>query len=222
MSAYVEPQTRNITRLFRTATPAEIEAGAEWYADARRIVDALAVKYGVNPQRVAGIIAALSPLNSWGNNVNLAARFLAAKDQGGLTSGYLKANLAKARAILAGENIVATLSGEKIVATLSGEKIVNFYRSILSAGEQGVTIDRHAYSLAVNMRFSDDDLPRFAGKRYAAIAECYRRAAHILSREYGVTITPAQVQSVTWVLWRRKFWAVGAFDGHSLDMGETE
>ena len=205
MSAYVEPQTRNITRLFRTATPAEIEAGAEWYADARRIVDALAVKYGVNPQRVAGIIAALSPLNSWGNNVNLAARFLAAKDQGGLTSGYLRANLAKARAILAGADIAATLKSDKVT---------NFYLGIVTSGRKGVTIDRHAYAIAVNKRFGDDETPKLAGKRYAAVAECYIRASRILSKEYEMNISPAQVQSVVWCQWRKLYWSAGAFDGY--------
>lgn len=36
-----------------------------------------------------------------------------------------------------------------------------------------------------------------------------------LSAEYDISLTPAQVQSVTWVLWRRKFWSVGAFDTHN-------
>jgi hypothetical protein len=30
----------------------------------------------------------------------------------------------------------------------------------------------------------------------------YRRAAAILSKEYGVLILPQQVQAVTWVSWR--------------------
>lgn len=194
---YIKPRTANITRLFRTATPEQIIAGADWYSDAYEIAAALGVKNGVSTAVAAGVIAALSPLNSWGNNVNLAARFLAA---GGLDNGYLKGGLAKAKRILAGADITATLNGEKTQ---------NFYLSILTSGKHGVCIDRHAYALASNVR---GETPNLKGARYAEIVECYTRAAKILSREYGEKITPAQVQSVTWTLWRSKFWAEGAFD----------
>ena len=196
------PSVRNITMLFRTATATEISEGANWYADAHEIAKALAVKHGVSVEIAAGVLAALSPLNSWGHNVNLAARFLAA---GGLDAGYLYTQLAKARAILAGAPV------EK---TLGGEKTINFYLSILTAGAEGVCIDRHAWSLAVNVRYADDAMPTLKGKRYALAVAAYKRAAAILSREYGVTLTPAMVQSVTWVKWRAKFWAAGAFDAH--------
>lgn len=200
--ATLAPSVRNITKLFRQATAEEVETGAQWYADAFALVSKLAEGYALPPRVVAGIVAALSPLNSWGNNVNLANRFLAA---GGLNAGYLGSQLAKARAIL---------DGAPIEETLGGEKTINFYRSILSAGTDGVCIDRHAWSLAVNHRYTEGNIPSLKGKRYAAAVDAYQRAAVILSREAGTAISPAQVQSVTWTLWRRKFWAEGAFDAH--------
>lgn len=206
MVSYIEPQTRNITRLFREATPADIETAAEWYVDAHRIARVLAHNYGYTVAQAAGVLAAVSPLQSWGANVNLAGRIMAV---GGLESGYLKLGLSKATAIL---------NGADIEATLKGDKTVNFYRSIVSAGAGGVCIDRHAYSLAVNTRFEDGDIPTLKGKRYEAVVACYTRAAKILSAEYGISLTPAQVQAVTWTLWRRKFWAVGAFDTHTIEI----
>lgn len=205
MAKYITPQTRNVTRIFREATAEQIQAGMDWYADARRITEVYADRYDVTPKVAAGVIAALSPLNSWGNNLNLAARFLAA---GGLDAGYLKANLAKARAILAGADIESTLSGLKVV---------NFYRSIVSAGADGICVDRHAYCLAVNDRASSNDVPSLSPKRYAELAECYARAAKILSRELGQDIAPAVVQSVTWTVWRNKWWSAGAFDGEGVN-----
>lgn len=200
MAKYVTPSTRNVTRIFREATPEQIQSGMDWYADARRIADTFADRHNLSVEIVAGVIAALSPLNSWGNNVNLTSRFLAA---GGLDSGYLGANLAKACAILAGAPI------EK---TLSGLKVTNFYRSIISAGAEGVCIDRHAYSLAVNDRSVSNNIPSLSPKRYAEVVETYVRAARILSRELETPITPAVVQSVTWTVWRNKWWNAGAFD----------
>lgn len=205
MAKYATPSTRNITRIFREATPDQIEAGMSWYADARRIAGVLAEQYGVTVEVAAGVIAALSPLNSWGANINLAARFLEA---GGLSAGYLRANLAKAQTIL---------DGGDILATLSGLKVTNFYLSIISAGQSGVCIDRHAYSLAVNDRSVSNDVPKLSSKRYAEITDCYVRAARILSRELGQVIAPAVVQSVTWTVWRNKWWSAGAFDGNVVD-----
>lgn len=199
------PSTRRITTLFRTATPTEVVAGADWYRDAREIATSLATRNGVSVEIAAGVIAALSPLQSWGANVNLAARFLEA---GGLHTGYLSAGLARARKILNGENILHTLRGKKIT---------NFYLSIITAGQDGVCIDRHAWSLAVGVRYGvDAEAPNLTPKRYGQAVEAYTRAAKILSREYDESFSPAQVQAVTWTLWRRRFWAEGAFDGHSV------
>lgn len=200
------PSTRNITRLFRTATVAEIREHAQWYSTARSIAEAMGIVYSVSTEQAAGVIAATSPLNSWGANVKLAERVLAA---GGLTAGYLSTGLAKADRILAGEDIETVLNGLKTV---------NFYRSIVTAGITGICIDRHAWSLAVNVRYADDSMPGLTGKRYAAAVDAYTRAARILSREYEAELTPAMVQSVTWMLWRRKFWSEGAWDQGVLEL----
>lgn len=205
MAKYIAPSTRNITRVFREASAEQIQSGMDWYADARLIAENLAQAYDVSVSVAAGVIAALSPLNSWGNNINLATRFLA---EGGLHAGYLKANLAKARAILAGEDVERTLSGLKVT---------NFYRSIITAGAEGICIDRHAYCLATNDRSASNDVPSLSPKRYAEVSDAYARAAKILSRELGQTIAPAVVQSVTWVVWRNKWWSAGAFDGEGVN-----
>lgn len=204
MSKFKTPTTRNVTRVFRTATVEQIAAGADWYRDAHEIATALAVKNGITVEVAAGVIAALSPLQSWGANINLAARFLAA---GGLDAGYLSLGLAKGRAIL---------KGAPIEHTLRGDKIRNFFRSIITEGAEGVCIDRHSYSVAVNERSFDTTMPKLKGASYERVAECYRRAAKILSNEYETVLTPAQIQAVTWVQWRRRYWAEGAFDGHTV------
>ncbi len=199
------PSTRNVTRVFRTATPEQITGALDWYLDARTVADALAVKSGVTLDVAAGVLAALSPLNSWGANVNLAARFLATP--GGLTAGYLRVGLDKARRIVAGHDILSVLHSDKVSA---------FYAGIVAAGEtDAVCVDRHAYDIAVNTRHNEGDRPKLSKGRYNAVADTYRAAAGILSREVGMILYPAQVQSITWVTWRQRYWAAGAFDGHA-------
>jgi len=197
--------TRHITAVFRTADADLIAEGIDWYADARRVADAYAVKYNVPVSVAAGVLAALSPLNSWGNNVNLAGRMLASG--GTLERGYLKANLAKARAIMATGSL----------EPLGGLKVNNFYLSIITGGAEGVTIDRHAWCIAHNDRSRTNSIPKLSPKAYAEIAERYRRAAVILSKEYGMPLSPAVVQAVTWVVWRRRYWGAGAFDTYNVD-----
>jgi hypothetical protein len=205
MSKYT-PHTRHITAVFRSATAEQIASALDWYADAHTVATALAVKNGLTLSASAGIIAALSPMQSWGANVNLAARFMSTP--GGLTSGYLGANLAKAREILNGADAGKILTSPKVGA---------FYAGILHAGQTDtVCVDRHAYDIAVNRRLNDDTRPKMTKGQYAAIADMYKRAASILSRETEQVMSAAQVQAVCWVVWRARYWAPGAFDKHSV------
>lgn len=189
----ITPMVRNILRVYRSATPEQHDIGVNWYADALGIVTDFAQVHGTSVDVSAGVFAALSPQNGYGANVNLARRFMASG--GTLTSGYLGMGLTKARAIHA---------GAEIEPTLSGLKTINFYRSIVTGGIDGVTIDRHAYCLAIGERLPN--APKLSPKRYAEVAEAYTRAAA------RVGLTPAQIQAVTWVVWRARFWSAGAFD----------
>lgn len=187
--------TRNILRVYRSATAEQRQAGIDWYRVAYETATGLASVYGTTPDIAAGVIAATSPLNSWGANVKLTERILAA---GGLTSGYLSVGLRKADAILAGGDIPTILHSPKVV---------NFYECIRANGlTSAVCVDRHAYDIAVNIRHTDGTRPSLTSKRYAAIADAYRRAG---ARE---GVSPAVMQAITWLAWRRRFWSEGAFD----------
>ena len=174
------------------------EGGATDADDVMACALALAVKNDVTVETSAGVIAALSPLNSWGANVNLAARLLAS---GGLSEGYLKVGLAKANAILAGTDPLDVLKSDKVK---------NFYLCIAAGGDtSAVCVDRHAYSLAVDVRFEGETMPSLSAGRYAAVSDAYGRAAARLG------VSAARVQAVTWLEWRARFWADGAFDRHT-------
>lgn len=202
------PTVENVLAVWDSATPEQIEAGTNWYRDAWLVSQQLADANGIDPIIVAGIIAALSPLNSWGNNINLAARFL--DQRGTMTTGYLKSNLKKAGEIYRLNRDSDQLQAQTIMDILKGDKTTNFFLSIISSGREGVCIDRHAYSLAVNHRFSDTDptnqLPRLTTKHYNAVVDIYTEAAQ------SVGVGAAVMQSVTWTVWRQRFWQAGAFD----------
>jgi hypothetical protein len=187
--------TANIVAVYRSATPEQIAQGMAWYADAAGIAADFSRRYGYTLDQCAGVIAALSPMNSWGNNVRLAERFL---KEGGLTSGYLTKMLAKGRAILGGAPLADVLTSNKISA---------FAECILSAGNtRAVCVDRHAQDIALDIRHTDSARPALGKRAYALIADAYRAAGDTLG------VSPARVQAITWVTWRRRYWSEGAFD----------
>src|SRR5690606_17674341 len=103
----MNPLTRNITRIYRAASPEEVAAGLAWYEEARQLARDLDPD---NPSRAAAVIAALSPRESWTNNVRLATMAYADREQRLPT---LQVNARKARAIMAGADPRDILTGKK-------------------------------------------------------------------------------------------------------------
>lgn len=181
--------TRNITKAYRAASPADIADGLGWYANAMALARSLDP---ANPERAAGIIAALSPMNSWPNNVRLA------RD---VYNGIIPKTLFRNR-----DKAMAIYNGAKPLDILSGNKVRSFYMNIVGMDDIGaVTIDRHAIDVAAGKVQSDKDRSKsVSGKgAYANVVSEYVRAAKILSKESGSPITPSQLQAITWVYWRR-------------------
>lgn len=190
--------TRNITREFRAASQEARAEGMRWYAVARAEAEAMADGTGLSIEAACAIVAVLSPMLSWKRNL-VVARTVCER---GEATGVLRANLAKAQRILAGDPVEAVVTGDKVSA---------FYRNILSAGQdEGVTVDRHAIDVAHGIRHGEAERPQPGKRAYREYAEAYTRAARILSREMGEHVTPAMIQAVTWVTWRsRHAWREG-------------
>ena len=181
----VTKMTNRILKMYALGNKAD----AMWYQDAYKIACSLAQKYNTQTERVAGIIAALSPLKRWDKNVELAEDLLA-----GRYVGHTKNMVAKAYK-------VSKCDIADIPAVLNGNKITDFYSNIINPTcDTRVTIDRHAIMIAMGgVHISQSDLAKLSNtdKRYSAIAEAYRRAAKKLG------VRPLEVQAVTWVVWRK-------------------
>lgn len=190
----------NVVRAFRSATVADLSEGTDWY----RRAHALAVELDPRcPRRAAAVLAVLSPMMSWKRNAELArqAYYLAGTttNRAAIADGLacLKGNAVKAARILTGDDPDAVVSGPKVRA---------FWLAICDpSNAEAIVVDRHAVDVAVG-RVTDDETrgKLLAGRRrYGQVAECYRQAAVKLSALLGRTITPVEVQAVTWVYWRR-------------------
>jgi hypothetical protein len=182
------PNSARIVEVYRLATIEELDGGLNWYRDANAFAQSLDPE---RPERAAGVIAALSPLKSWEDNVKLAAR---AYDQG-FASGVLGANARKADAIL---------SGADPLEVLAGNKVCNFYKSIANPDDpDAVCIDRHAFDIAVGRITNDQSRTALSRKGvYESFGRAYKRAARVVSADTGAVV-PSQIQAVSWVVWRR-------------------
>lgn len=162
---------------------ADVSAGIDWYPEAYAIACDLGERYGCTSEQAAGIIAALSPQQAWAQSVRSAERFLATGER-----VHTESNMSKCRRILAGEDIATVLNAPKTT---------NFWLGIISLGQDGVCIDRHAIDIALGVRHTEASRPTIGAKLYRAAEQAYRDAADILSG-MGALISPAELQSVTW------------------------
>jgi hypothetical protein len=184
-AADLHPTVANILRVYRSATDAQLAEGIRWYDDAHTLAVALDRN---NVERSAGVIAALSPMLPWSRNVDLATRAYAE----GIATGCLASSCVKANRIMNGEAPLDVFG--------KGPKVRNFYLNILSPSDPngGVTVDRHAFDITVG-KVTDDETRGILGRKgmYDHFAALYQEAARIAG------IGSAQMQAVTWVVWRQ-------------------
>ena len=176
-----EQMVRRITRAYRQTTPAQLAAGLGWYAEAWKVAQEILPG---NPYLAAGVIAALSPRCQWSTNVAWATALVSAAMEGrDCPPVHTMAMRAQAWRIANGEPALDVLNGPKVRA---------FYSNI-TGDTDAVTVDVWAVKVATGL--TGDAGVRAIGtpKRYAAVADAYRRAARILG------CTPREVQAATWV-----------------------
>lgn len=197
--------TRNISGMLQLATQGDILAGVEWYKRAHKLGVKLIHAYdGLMLGQAVGVIAALSPNNKWERNCVDAEAMIKAWHAGAdpltvkvCTFGK---NKAKAAAILA--LTADDLETDRVTEILNGRKVVAFYRSIMGDPD-AVCVDGHAYAVWIGERVPTTQTPSIGIKLYADIARAYQLVAKRSYELCGTTLTPTQVQAVTWVTYRR-------------------
>lgn len=178
-----------VLEVWALATAEERDHGINWYRTAHALARRLDP---VRPELAAGVIAALSPMMDWDRNVMLAIRAY----EDGAASGALFGNVAKANAIMA---------GAEPLEVLGGKKVRNFFAAIADPeSDEAVCIDRHAFDVAMGRVTNDKTRTALARVGvYEEFQTAYIRAAATLTKQTGDHYTPAMVQAVTWVTWRR-------------------
>lgn len=188
------PSVSNILAVYNGATADNIRFGLSWYAIAHNEAKRMGNGSDRYLARNAGIIAALSPMNGWTNNIRKAKQLVSMRARITVVKGQpngigLGNNVAKAIAIYNGMDPLEVLNGDKVTA---------FYRTILDpTGDIDPVIDRHAFDIAVGEQTNEKRRGALSRKGvYHDFAMAYREAAAIAG------IGSAQMQAITWVQWR--------------------
>lgn len=182
------------------ATTLEIQEGVQWYDDAFKVCQRIALAYGLNAETVAAVVAALSPNNKWARNIKDAENVVAAYMHGSAEDAMnvkvctYKKNLAKAVDIL-------NSCHNRYEEILSGPKITEFYHCII--GEPDVCIDGHAYSIWFGERLTMKEVPSIGKKLRETIKNDYKVATEFINDNSDEQFTVAAIQAITWVTHRR-------------------
>lgn len=180
----------NIERVLTLATDDEIADGLVAYRMQHGIARVLTGAYRLaSIDHAAGIIAALSPLNNWDDNVSDAFAVCRCTNGDKPVVRTTHINLRKALEIRHGQHPLDVLKGRKVTA---------FY--LLTADPERtdlVPVDRHLAAAAVGRAMSDHETIALLRTRYDEIEQAFLEAGN----RHGVH--GHQIGSVVWYAWRR-------------------
>ena len=197
--------TRYIKAMLLLASETDMYEGKEWYQRAYDLAVRLMHVYDLTLGQTIGVIAALSPNNKWERNCQDAEALIKAHWLGSdpklVKVCTFNKNKDKAIEILNLDPDDEDL-GDKIQSILSGRKVVAFYRCI-SGFKDTVCVDGHAYAIWLGERIPTTKTPSISKTLYDTITRAYVNVAKDSHSVCGECLTPAQVQAVTWVTYRR-------------------
>lgn len=184
-----------VLNLYKQATAEQIRDGNEWYPQALAHAERMAQEHGLTTKQAAGVIAALSPMREWTENLTNAEDVIRSVVRGDAVpevQKLLSANVDKATDILNGASPEAVLW-----RSAEGFKVRSFYTNIINPASREATIDTHM----LRVLLADNSISTKEHGKYAANAgrySAFRQA--ILDAADAVGATPASVQAVVWVV----------------------
>lgn len=185
----------------------EIQQGRSWYQQASDFAQRLADAYGCSYYQAAGVIAALSPNQSWEMNQRAADLTIKAWSHGidpcsimGVPAYPVMREKASRILGLDPHNT----NNLMVEAILNGPKITSFFRCMCGL-QQEVCVDGHALSIYLGQRIPTTRTPTISPALYSAVQRSYQLVSKRSYDLIGEVLTPAQVQAVTWIVYRRLY-----------------
>lgn len=183
-----------IEEKFLLAEDHHIEAGLSWYDNANQFVTMTGLNYNVPADKVAKIVAVLSPVSKWDRNKRdawllLSWANLTEEQITNLPFGTYKANVRKAWRVYHDLEDLLPKS----------QKTFAFYRNIMLDPDH-VTVDRHAITAIGGVKFLNKIASKSASGAYSLTEYRYKKAADAyknMANKYN--LTPYQLQAIVWM-----------------------
>jgi len=188
-----------IEEKFLLAEDHHIEAGLSWYDNANTWVTMTGLNYNVPADKVAKIVAVLSPGSKWERNKRnawllLSWANLTEEQITNLPFGTYKANVRKAWRVYHDLEDLLPKS----------QKTFAFYRNIMLDPDH-VTVDRHAITAIGGVKFLNKIASKSASGAYSLTEYRYKKAADAyknMANKYN--LTPYQLQAILWEVERTR------------------
>lgn len=188
-----------IEEKFLLAQDHHIEAGLSWYDNANTWVTMTSLNYDVPADKVAKIVAVLSPGSKWDRNKRdawllLSWANLTEEQITNLPFGTYKANVRKAWRVYHDLEDLLPKS----------QKTFAFYRNIMLDPDH-VTVDRHAITAIGGVKFLNKIASKSASGAYSLTEYRYKKAADAyknMANKYN--LTPYQLQAILWEVERTR------------------
>lgn len=181
-----------------------------WYADCHATCAAIAEDTSLPLYQVAGLLAVYSPRTNFSTNLLIAATVAKTRiPMGGPNGGVMATEHMRKQAhrILSGDSLDEVLMRYKTNAFAHLVFHGGDSPEDLAAGVRRVCVDRHAYSAACGARANEAaySASGVSHKRtnYENAANCFRKAADLLTDREGYHIAPHQAQATIWIIRQR-------------------
>lgn len=200
---------QRILDTYGEARPEELEHGMAWYFQAHEMCINWAGTYrrAKSTEHVAGVVAALSPMSGWKDNIQAAQTLLETGDVKGL--GYA---VRDAKAILSGVHPRKQLHDPK----RNNTKVRSFFENIADpTNPDFVTVDRHMIGMVL------DNPHALRQRRWIRPYDHKRIGDHFKMAAKELDVVPSALQAVTWLVWRRKQGRIDVPDANQLTLFET-
>ena len=182
---------KEFEEVLKYAKAREKKEGLEWYVIAHKRVHDIAIRSDLAPEKVAGIIAVLSPSVEWNGNVEDAENFIRSKGRARIRT--YGANVRTARRIFKSKSLSEILS---IIENLQGFKVKSFFDNLINPlTSTSITVDTHLVRAWHGSPFLTKKQVAAGFRRviYSAIA------ADVLTLAVRHQIRPLEMQAVLWV-----------------------
>lgn len=185
----------NIVLRYQDADSLDIHAGYAWYAEAQEFARTLSTATNYDLRAIAGVIAALSPQQSWAINKSNAETSVRVHYDAGHIGGlslHTKVQMGKVARILEGETPETVLHGPKESA---------FYRNIVGDYSH-CTVDRWAFKTATGTLLPD--VNPVTGKQLGGVGRGAYKRIHAAFVEAATIlgIPVAILQAIVWIVER--------------------